>query len=157
MRLKYFSRFATAVIIPLIIVAADYASKSFMITYLKSKPSMSVKLTSFFSFVYTWNHGISFGFFNEYYQYSNTIFLILNSLIVLYLFVIFVVDNSWKWPCLLIIGGGIGNLVDRFSKGAVFDFIHLHYGKYSFPAFNIADSTITIGITLLLLFAIFKK
>lgn len=51
----------------------------------------------------------------------------------------------------LILGGAIGNVIDRVSQGYVLDFIHVHYDKWYFPAFNVADSAITIGAGLLIL------
>jgi signal peptidase II len=51
----------------------------------------------------------------------------------------------------LIVGGALGNMIDRLTTGRVVDFIHVHWGRAYFPAFNIADSAITIGAALLLL------
>ena len=51
----------------------------------------------------------------------------------------------------LIVGGAIGNVIDRVAHGYVIDFIHAHWGEAYFPAFNVADSAITIGAALLLL------
>jgi signal peptidase II len=51
----------------------------------------------------------------------------------------------------LIVGGALGNMIDRLATGRVVDFIHVHWGRAYFPAFNIADSAITIGAALLLL------
>ena len=51
----------------------------------------------------------------------------------------------------LIVGGALGNMIDRLATGRVVDFIHLHWGRAYFPAFNVADSAITIGALLLLL------
>ncbi len=51
----------------------------------------------------------------------------------------------------LILGGAIGNVIDRFRLGQVIDFVHAHWGEHYFPAFNVADSAITIGAALLLL------
>jgi signal peptidase II len=51
----------------------------------------------------------------------------------------------------LIVGGALGNMIDRIATGRVVDFIHVHWGAHYFPAFNIADSAITIGAALLLL------
>jgi signal peptidase II len=51
----------------------------------------------------------------------------------------------------LIVGGALGNMIDRLTSGRVVDFIHVHWGRAYFPAFNIADSAITIGAVLLLL------
>jgi signal peptidase II len=51
----------------------------------------------------------------------------------------------------LIVGGALGNMIDRLMTGRVVDFIHMHWGRAYFPAFNVADSAITIGALLLLL------
>jgi len=57
----------------------------------------------------------------------------------------------------LIVGGAIGNVIDRVARGYVIDFIHAHWGAAYFPAFNIADSAITIGAALLMLDAFREK
>ncbi|HYC10225.1 MAG TPA: signal peptidase II, partial [Steroidobacteraceae bacterium] len=51
----------------------------------------------------------------------------------------------------LIVGGALGNMLDRLTTGKVIDFIHVHWGHAYFPAFNVADSAITIGAVLLLI------
>jgi signal peptidase II len=51
----------------------------------------------------------------------------------------------------LIVGGALGNMIDRLTLGRVVDFIHVHWGRAYFPAFNLADSAITIGAVVLLL------
>lgn len=56
----------------------------------------------------------------------------------------------------LILGGAIGNVIDRLRHGFVIDFIHLHWQSWSFPAFNIADSAITIGAVLLIIDALLE-
>ncbi len=55
------------------------------------------------------------------------------------------------WAISLVLGGAIGNLVDRLRLGYVVDFIHVHYGDWHFPAFNVADSAITVGAVLMLI------
>lgn len=57
----------------------------------------------------------------------------------------------------LILGGALGNLIDRMTLGYVVDFIHIYYQNHHFPAFNIADSAITIGTILLLIDTFFLK
>ena len=51
----------------------------------------------------------------------------------------------------LIIGGAIGNVIDRFVFGAVVDFLYFHIGRYGWPAFNVADSAITVGVVLMVI------
>jgi signal peptidase II len=67
--------------------------------------------------------------------------------------------SRWDWrnalPLALVIGGALGNLIDRVRFGQVTDFIDVYYGTWSFPAFNIADSSITVGAVLLVWFGLF--
>ena len=111
-----------------------------------------IEVTSFFDFAYSWNHGISFGLFGGYAQHSNILFIVLNIIITAYLwYQLF----KYKSPASfagysLIIGGAIGNIIDRILQGAVFDFLHFHYGDYSFPVFNVADAFISVGAAILI-------
>ena len=131
----------------LFLIAIDQTSKSFLIFYLKTQPGYVLEMLPILDFVYAWNYGISFGLFREYYQYSNTAFLTLNSLIITYLgYLIFKTKTCLSQLGLIfIIGGALGNLIDRIFRGAVFDFLYFHYQDLAFPAFNMADSFITIG------------
>lgn len=159
----------------------DYLSKLWLIGYLKQIPGMMAELNPFLDIVYVWNYGISFGILREYYQYSNYGLLVVNSLIVAYICYLLwrccklhaepvsVSQETLKqvqgdgfsiWMSIgysLIIGGALGNIVDRLIYGAVFDFIHLHYKDYSFPIFNLADSFISIGVAVIVLSAVRVK
>jgi signal peptidase II len=55
----------------------------------------------------------------------------------------------------LVIGGALGNVIDRLRLGAVFDFIDVHLGSYHWPAFNLADSALSIGVVLLIIDGLF--
>jgi signal peptidase II len=131
----------------LVLVCLDQASKEFLVHYLKTQPGYMVEFWPFLDIIYTWNYGISFGLFREYFQYSNYIFLVLNSTIIIYIICLLRSTKELvaKIGIILIIGGALGNLADRIYRGAVFDFIHVNYGWFSFPAFNLADAFITIG------------
>ena len=146
-------------IVILAFIILDQASKSFLIAYLKTKPGYVLEIFPILDFVYAWNYGISFGLFREYYQYSNTAFLILNSLIVVYLIFLLVKTHSCLsiYGLTLIVSGALGNLIDRVFRGAVFDFIYFNYQEFSFPAFNLADSFITIGAAIFIYDYLFKN
>lgn len=129
------------------LIAIDQTSKSYLILYLKTQPGYVLEILPILDFVYAWNYGISFGLLREYYQYSNAAFLILNSLIITYLIYLILKIKTClsQLGLIFIIGGALGNLADRIFRGAVFDFLYFHYQNLVFPAFNMADSFITIG------------
>ncbi len=65
--------------------------------------------------------------------------------------------SDWRTalPLALIVGGAIGNVIDRIRLGHVVDFIDVHYGTWFWPAFNIADSAISVGAVMLIVFGLF--
>lgn len=138
------------IIIKLAII--DQITKWCFITYLLKKPGLRIKVLSFLEMVYSWNYGVSFGMFKNYHQYSNALFIVLNSLITAYLSSEMLKGKSslsfLGYSC--IIGGAISNIIDRIFRGAVFDFIYFHYSDYSLPIFNLADSFISIGVAVLI-------
>lgn len=141
---------SSRVIIKLVIV--DQLVKWWFINSLINKPDSKIKITSFFEIVYSWNHGISFGLFGGYTHYSNVIFIFLNILITTYLwYQIYKFKSSASFMGYsFIVGGAIGNILDRILRGAVFDFIYFHYHDYGFPVFNVADAFISIGALILI-------
>jgi signal peptidase II len=144
------NKFIRYSLISLILIALDQGSKVFFISYLKTQTHFILAIFPFLDFVYAWNYGISFGLFKQYYQYSNYVLLALNSFIVIYLINILMKSDSKLsvYGLNLIIGGALGNITDRIIRGAVFDFIYFNYEGFYFPAFNLADSFISIGAAL---------
>jgi signal peptidase II len=110
-------------------------------------------ITSFFNLALTYNRGISFGLFNGGAGLNALIFSVAAAAIVAVL--IYWLSRAGS-PFLaiaigLIIGGAIGNVVDRVRLGAVVDFLDFHIGSLHWPAFNLADSAICIGVAAMLL------
>lgn len=116
-------------------------------------PDTTIVLTSFFNLTPVWNHGIGFGLFKQHEDWG--VYLLITVALALSLLV-------WIWSSrqrhgltrlasALVVGGAIGNVVDRLRFGAVMDFLDFHWQGYHWPAFNIADAAITIGVALLLL------
>lgn len=140
------------IIFILTLISLDQLTKWLCIKNTTLKIKEIIIINPYFDLVYAWNHGISFGIFNDF-AHSNNIFILINSIITLYLYKVmseceyFLLRLSYS----VIVAGALGNLIDRAVKGAVFDFIHLHYQEYSFAAFNIADSYISIGAILIVL------
>ncbi|MCC8369448.1 MAG: signal peptidase II [Rickettsia endosymbiont of Oxypoda opaca] len=149
---KLYLTFARSSRIIITLVIIDQLTKWWFIDNLRWRPGLTLKLTSFLDMVYSWNYGISFGLLRNYYQYSNSFFIVTNSVIVCYLYYMMIRSTTIAAFAgySFVIGGAIGNLIDRFVRGAVFDFIHFHYYDYSFPIFNLADSFISLGVFVLI-------
>ena len=112
----------------------------------------------FINFYLTFNSGIAFSMFDFGAGVSSYILLIIGLLIVVFLFnQLFEEDRKdAQISYVLIIGGALGNIIDRAIDGVVTDFLHLYINNFSFFIFNPADAFITIG-ALLLIYSEFKK
>ena len=101
------------------------------------------------------NYGAAFSFLNNAGGWQRWFFVVLASAIslVLVVWLLRLPRQEWRTGLSLglIIGGAIGNLIDRIQLGYVVDFIDVHHSGWHFPAFNVADSAITLGVVLLLL------
>ena len=112
-----------------------------------------VEITSFLSFVHFQNPGAAFSFLSDQGGWQRYFLIAISLLAVIYIPWLI---NQYKKNMLivigllLILGGAIGNLYDRISYGYVIDFIYLHIAEFYWPAFNVADSAISIGILLFL-------
>lgn len=137
------------ILIPLLIILADQLSKLWAASHLAFAP---ICLLPIFDFTLVHNTGISFGLFNH--NASGPIILILISLAIVIFF------GTWlrriDQPALIIaigavIGGALGNVIDRVRLGYVVDFIDFHLKDWHYPAFNIADLAIVLGIAFIVL------
>lgn len=132
-----------------VVVLLDQLTKFLILENLRFLP---INVTPFFNLVLAWNRGISFGLLN---QQNATVFWILTILAILIVIGIFVYILSQKSsrkiiPLSMVMGGAIGNIIDRFWHGAVVDFLDFHLYNYHWPAFNVADSCIVVGVFLLM-------
>jgi signal peptidase II len=114
----------------------------------------AVKVLPFFDLTLMYNTGAAFSILSDQGGWQRWFFVSL-ALIVSGVLVIWLkrLRPDEKWVALalaLIIGGAIGNLIDRILFGQVIDFVHLHYHQYYWPAFNVADSAISIGVAIML-------
>ena len=117
-----------------------------------------VMITSFFSLVKVWNNGVSFGMFSH--LVGGKYIILSVNLTILTILLMWLYRN--KIPYLagaiaLIIGGALGNIIDRICNNAVADFLDFYIGTYHWPAFNLADSAVFLGVVLLLLENFFVK
>ncbi|MDR1027178.1 MAG: signal peptidase II [Rickettsiales bacterium] len=116
-------------------------------------PYFIARVFSWFNIVFTWNPGSSFSMFRE---APAVIMIGLTGAVIGYLaWLLF--TKTRDIPMALIVGGALGNLIDRVRFGAVVDFIDWHAGTWHWPAFNIADVCICVGVGLYLLQWIKRK
>ena len=140
----------------LILIFLDQVTKWWIVNYIM-QPVKLIPITPFFNIVLTWNSGISFGIFSNQGDFSVIILSTLAILIVFFLAAWLMKAENKKLiiGLICIIGGAIGNIIDRVYHGAVIDFLDFHIKSYHWPAFNVADSCIFIGATLIILDSLF--
>ena len=111
-----------------------------------------VVIPAFLRFFYTENRGAAFSLFAE--LASAQTFLTLASIVGTIIFLVLLYrhqhSRTWTTSLILLLAGTVGNLIDRVRLGYVIDFIAVNFGSYQFPIFNIADSAIVIGVSLML-------
>lgn len=140
-----------AIYMATLIALCDQFTKSWVVRNVMSPPSY-YPVASFIDFTLVWNKGITFGLMNRVNHLVMPYILIAASMVVLALLA------RWLWhtSSLLvtlalgsIMGGALGNIIDRIRYGAVVDFIDVYYGNYHWYTFNLADAAIVSGVILL--------
>lgn len=141
-----------------IVILTDQYTK-WLIVEKVMQPARTIYFNDYFNLVLAWNNGISFGLFNNDNDINALIFSLIASAIVIFLIRLLYKAETRKLALGLglIIGGAIGNVIDRYIYGAVIDFLDVHIKEYHWPAFNVADSCITLGAILLLIDSLFSK
>jgi signal peptidase II len=143
-------------LIAAVVVALDRLTKSLIKTHVSAVDSITV-VPGWLNIVHSENPGIAFGMLADATGAWRDILLIGFSSVVLVAIAVMLLRSSaprdaWLRAGLgLILGGAFGNLYDRIVNGTVTDFVEAHAGGHYFPAFNVADSAITVGACLLLL------
>ena len=144
--------------------AADQITKLFVIYYFeidvdRLNSTILFPINEYLNLYVIWNKGFAFGLFQNDINLVNNIYmiLILIVIIILCIYAIQINRKAYYFSFSLIIGGAIGNLIDRFSYNAVLDFIDLHYNNFHWYVFNIADITITAGCILTIILELFFK
>jgi len=132
--------------------ALDQLSKWYILTQVMVPPRV-IEVTGFFNLVLVGNRGVSFGMFSSGAPWVQPAFAAFAGAIAVFLSIwLYRAENRLLAASLgLVISGAVGNAIDRLWHGAVIDFLDFHYADYHWPAFNVADSAITIGAALLIL------
>lgn len=135
-----------------IVVLLDQLSKitlSQLIAYGQSEP-----ITSFFNLVMVYNKGAAFSFLADQLGWQRYLFAGISaaaSILIIWMLKRNASQRLFCWALALILGGAVGNLIDRIAYGHVVDFLDVHLYGWHWPAFNIADSAISIGAVLFIL------
>ncbi|AMJ58917.1 signal peptidase II [Bosea sp. PAMC 26642] len=142
-----------------LIFGLDQASKLWLLFGVRLAENGPFAPTSFMEIVLAWNRGISYGLFQQYSDFGRWTLVVVSFIAAAWL-------GRWMWretrtltvvSLALIIGGALGNGVDRAVYGAVVDFVHLHYGSFSWYIFNLADAAIVVGVAGLLYESVFPE
>jgi signal peptidase II len=133
------------------IFAADFATKAWVSRAFT--PGDSHEVTPFFNLVLAHNTGAAFSFLADASGWQRWFFTIVTVVISVGIVVMLSRQRNAAWvssALALVLGGALGNLYDRVTLGHVVDFVQLHAAGYYWPAFNVADSAISVGVVMLI-------
>ena len=136
-------------LILILLIILDFLSKKIIFDFIELYKTISI--VPFLDITHIHNYGISFGLFAG----VLPMWLIVSFGVIIIIFLLFWMFNVSgeleKWGILLIIAGAISNIGDRLMNNYVLDFIFLHYKQYYWPAFNLADIYITVGVVIIII------
>ena len=111
----------------------------------------SISVAPFFNLTFVVNYGFAFGFLNSPSLNQIIVSTVILSIIIYFLYLLIKTqDRVFKICLVLILSGALGNFIDRIFRGYVVDFIDIYVFNYHWPAFNIADSCISVGFVILI-------
>lgn len=140
--------------VALAVLIADQVSKYWVLNFMLGE-NTAIAYAPFFNVVRAWNTGVSFSMFNDWGWWGIVSLSVLALTIVGFLLHWLYHESNKVIQVALgfIIGGAVGNVVDRVRLGAVFDFLDFHVGDSHWPAFNLADSFICIGAVMIIVYS----
>jgi len=139
-------------LLALLVTGLDQTSKWWIVTSVMVA-ERHIEVTSFFNIVMVWNRGITFGLFGD--SPATTRWVLTGvAVIIVGILAVWMWQVSQRWVAYslgAIIGGAVGNIIDRIYYGAVADFLDFHLFQWHWPAFNLADTAIVLGVAYLVL------
>ena len=145
-------RAAYVLVIVISVVCLDQVTKQLIIHYMS--PFGSIEVFPFLHVVNVRNTGAAFGTFRG---LGSSFFIVISLCAILFLINLLVKRTYSPFGLSLVLGGAIGNLVDRILYGKVVDFIDFNIGSFHWPAFNVADSALTVGIIIIFATSLLRK
>ncbi len=129
-------------------LVADQATKLYTLFVFDLPVREPVRLTPFLDLMVVWNRGISYGLFQQNSDLGRWVLIVVSILaaIGLSFWISRAAGRVLALSLGLIVGGALGNVIDRLAYGAVFDFIQFHIGSWSWYVFNVADAAIVAGV-----------
>ena len=138
----------------LTLVILDQLTKALVINFFNLYDS--VALLPMINLTFVVNYGFAFGLLNNPSLNQILVSLVILAIIIYFLYLLIKTqDKIFQLTLTLILAGALGNFIDRIFRGFVIDFIDIYIGKYHWPAFNIADSCITVGFVVLMINILF--
>jgi signal peptidase II len=134
-----------------VVIALDQLSKAWVLAAFRLGERLEI--TGFFNLVLVFNSGAAFSFLADAGGWQKWFFVVLALAVSAWLVVMLrqhVGERLLALALALVLGGALGNVIDRVRFGAVVDFLDVHAAGWHWPAFNVADSAITVGVALLL-------
>jgi signal peptidase II len=142
-----------------VVFLLDQAVKWWIISVVELESKGSIPILPVFSLTWVENRGVSMGLLTADSDLGRWLLVALTGLIAAVVAVWIRREKQWPEALALglVLGGALGNIVGRIRFGYVVDFVHLHWGPWSFYVFNVADAAISVGVAILLLRALFGK
>jgi len=142
-----------AMLLVAVTLIADQLSKQFLLGYLTAAGGVVSVIDGFFRLVVVWNRGVSFGLLGGDRPLPPWLLSSVAIAVCIGLFIWLRRNDRplTAWGIGLVMGGAIGNVIDRARWGAVFDFADFHVNQWHWPAFNVADAAIVVGVGLMLI------
>jgi signal peptidase II len=139
-------------VVAVVTLVLDQVSKLYTLFVFDLPVREPVRLTPYLDLMVVWNRGISYGLFQQQTELGRWILIGISiaAAIGLSLWISRTAGHLLAASLGLIVGGAVGNAIDRVAYGAVFDFIHVHIGTFSWYVFNVADAAIVAGVVGLL-------
>ena len=138
----------------LFLVILDQITKALVIFFFELYES--IVILPFFNLTFVVNYGFAFGLFNNPSLNQILVSIIILIIILYFLYLLMKTqDKIFQLTLVIILAGAIGNFIDRVYRGFVVDFIDIYIGKFHWPAFNIADSCITLGFVIMMINILF--
>jgi signal peptidase II len=143
--------FRSGLLVALLVVVLDQATKALILASFETGEALEV--LPFFNLVLVWNRGVSFGMLDT--AGAGAPWILSGIALAVVVGLLVWLRRAEEWPLAaglaLVIGGALGNVIDRVRFGAVVDFIDVHAVGWHWPAFNVADSAIVVGAAVLVL------